>query len=156
MIKVLFVCLGNICRSPTAEGIFRKEVEDQGLAEHISVDSAGTSDWHIGGPPDRRSQQAANSRGIDLSLLKARQVSAQDFNDFDYVIAMDSSNFEKLRALCPKGTEGRLRMCLAYAPDWGLIDVPDPYYEGNFDGVFDMVGDACKGLLAEIRNTHNL
>ena len=156
MIQVLFVCLGNICRSPTAEGLFRKAVEDQGLAAAISVDSAGTSDWHIGGPPDARSQEIAKQRNIDLSTLRARQVTSNDFKTFDYVIAMDGSNYTKLLALCPKSHKDRLHMCLAFAPSVSVVDVPDPYYEGNFDPVFDMISVACQGLLADIRKTHSL
>lgn len=156
MIKVLFVCLGNICRSPTAEGIFRKRVENEGLSAAIDVDSAGTSDWHIGGPPDDRSQAAAEARNIDISGLRARQAKPDDFHTFDYVIAMDGSNFTKLSALAPAGQEHRLHMCLSFAPDIEIEDVPDPYYEGNFDKIFDLITQACDGLLADIRKTHSI
>lgn len=156
MIKVLFVCLGNICRSPTAEGIFRNLVADQGLDTAIAADSAGTSNWHIGDPPDSRSQAVAKSRGIDLGDLAARQATAGDFEDFDYIIAMDSSNLQKLRTICPPGQEHRLHLCLSFAPELGLGDVPDPYYNDGFDRVFDMLSAASRGLLAEIRKTHHL
>lgn len=156
MIRVLFVCLGNICRSPTAEGIFRKLVEDKDLAQSIDVDSAGTSDWHIGEPPDTRAQATALSRGINLATLQGRKVTSDDFRRFDYVIAMDSANHQKLLALCPPGQESRLRMCLSFAPETGLLDVPDPYYDDGFDRVFQMLEAASQGLLAEIRQTHAL
>lgn len=156
LIRVLFVCLGNICRSPTAEGIFRNLIDDAGLDGVIEVDSAGTSDWHIGGPPDERGQAVARSRGLDLSHLKARQVDSGDFLTFDYVIAMDSSNHKNLSALCPLGHEQRLRMCLSFVPGSRITDVPDPYYEDGFDDVFELLETAGRGLLAEIRTTHNL
>jgi len=156
VIKVVFVCLGNICRSPTAEGIFRKLVTDAGLSDLIEVDSAGTSNWHVGGPPDSRSTAVAKTRGIDLSTQKSRQFSADDFNTFDYVIAMDSSNHQNLSTLCPPGCEDRLRLCLSFAPSVQLTDVPDPYFEDGFDEVFDMIEVAGRGLLAEIRESHNL
>jgi protein-tyrosine phosphatase len=156
MIKVVFVCLGNICRSPTAEAIFQKLVDDAGLSNMIVVDSSGTSNWHVGGPPDNRSIATAKSRGIDMSMLKSRQAVSDDFNQFDYVIAMDHSNHQKLVAICPPGNESQLRMCLSFAPSIGLSEVPDPYYEDGFDAVFDMLEVAGRGLLAEIRDTHNL
>ena len=156
MIKVVFVCLGNICRSPTAEGVFRKLVDDAGLSHAIEVDSSGTSNWHVGGPPDQRSTAVAKTRGIDLTPLKSRQAVADDFTHFDYVIAMDRSNQQKLLSMCPPEHENRLRLCLSFAPSVGLTDVPDPYYEDGFDAVFDMIEIAGQGLLAEIRDTHNL
>ena len=156
MIRVVFVCLGNICRSPTAEGIFRKMVADAGLSDQIEVDSSGTSGWHNGDAPDSRSQAVARSRGIDLSGLKSRKARAEDFKTFDYVIAMDSSNFQNLKAMCPEGYEDRLHLCLSYAPGVGRVDVPDPYYEDGFDGVYDMIEEAGRGLLNEIREIHNL
>jgi len=156
VIRVVFVCLGNICRSPTAEGVFRQLVEQQGLSEHITADSSGTSGWHNGEPPDRRSQQSAMARGIDLSGLRSRQALPEDFHNFDYVLAMDSSNYDNLQAMCPPGHEDRLHMFMKFAPDQGRLDVPDPYYEDGFDGVFDMLDAASKGLLAEIRERHGL
>ena len=108
MIKVLFVCMGNICRSPTAEGVFSKLVRERGLVEHISIDSAGTHAYHVGEPPDARSARAASERGIDLSRQRARRVTVQDFQQFDYVLAMDSDNYTHLAALCPAGRETRL------------------------------------------------
>ena len=156
MIRVVFVCLGNICRSPTAEGVFRHLVEQQGLSEHIAADSSGTSGWHNGEPPDRRSQQSAMARGIDLSGLRSRKARPEDFHKFNYVLAMDSSNFDNLQAMCPPGYEDRLHMFMKFAPEFGRPDIPDPYYEDGFDGVFDMLEAASKRLLAEIRDRHGL
>jgi len=156
VIKVLFVCLCNICRSPRAEGIFKKLVDDAGLSNVIVGDSSGTSNWHEGSPPDKRSTAIAKSRGIDITMLKSRQTVADDFNQFNYIIAMDHSNHQKLMSICPVGRENRLRMCLSFAPSVSLIDVPDPYYEDGFDAVFDMIEIAGQGLLAEIQDTHNL
>ena len=156
MIKVLFVCLGNICRSPTAEGIFKKLIDDAELSNVIKVDSSGTSEWHEGGPPDKRSTAVAKSRGIDITMIKSRQAVVDDFNQFNYVIAMDRSNYEKLMLICPTGREDRLHMCLSFATSVGLTDVPDPYYDDGFDAVFDMIEIAGHGLLAEIKDTYNL
>jgi protein-tyrosine phosphatase len=156
LVKVLFVCLGNICRSPTAEGVFSALVEREGLTEQISADSAGVGSWHIGNPPDRRATAAALQRGIDLSLQRARQVKVADFQRFDYVIAMDAENHSALGGLCPAGEEDRLHMFLQFAPGLGIDDVPDPYYGGGngFEDVLDMVEAASSGLLADIRANH--
>ena len=155
MVSVLFVCLGNICRSPTAEGVFRHLVANEGLADRIRVDSAGMGSWHIGQPPDKRAQGAAWRRGIDLSKQRGRQAKPQDFERFDYVIAMDRANFASLKSICPKGHEGRLHMFLDFAPDVPENEVPDPYYggPGGFDVVLDMIEAASKGLLEDIRKT---
>jgi len=156
LVKVLFVCLGNICRSPTAEGVFKAMLEREGLSGHVTVDSAGVGSWHIGSPPDRRAQAAARQRGIDLSGQRARQAKADDFLRFDYVIAMDSETHRELSSLCPPGEKGRLHMFMAFAPHLGLADVPDPYYggDGGFDAVLDMIEAASAGLLADIRANH--
>ncbi len=156
MVKVLFVCLGNICRSPTAEGVFTALVEREGLSDRVTVDSAGVGSWHIGSPPDRRAQATARKRGIDLSGQRARQAKAHDFERFDYVIAMDSENRGHLSGLCPPGGEDRLYTFLEFAPQLGRTDVPDPYYggDGGFDAVFDMIEAASAGLLADIRANH--
>ena len=158
MVSVLFVCMGNICRSPTAQGVFARLVEDHGLADFIVIDSAGTHAYHIGEPPDARASAAAMNRGIDLSSQRARRVSPEDFERFDYVLAMDSDNYEILAASCPSGFESRLRLFLEFAPDLDAREVPDPYYGGTsgFERVLDMIEMASAGLLADIRQQHDL
>ena len=150
--RVLFVCLGNICRSPTAHGVFQALVEQRGLEQSISVDSCGTGDWHLGHSPDARATAEAKKRGYDLSPLKARQVSAGDFELFDYVLAMDNLNLADLRAMCPSTYGGRLALFLDYAPDTRISEVPDPYYGGDegFSQVLDLIESASDGLLQEI------
>ncbi len=155
-ISVVFVCMGNICRSPTAESVFRHYVESAGLAEHILIDSAGTHDYHIGDKPDARAQRAAQQRGYDMSRLRGRQVGEDDFQRFDYVLAMDSSNLAILQRITPPGSKTRARLFLEYARHHGEREVPDPYYGGEdgFERVLDMVEDAAQGLLQEIRRKH--
>ena len=144
MTSVLFVCLGNICRSPTAEGVFRHLLAQEGAAGMIRVDSAGTGAWHVGEAPDARAQAAALERGIDLSALRARQVSADDFRLFDHVLAMDDSNLTDLAALCPSPYRSRLRLLLDFAPHVEEREVPDPYFGGDdgFGHVLDQIGRA--------------
>jgi protein-tyrosine phosphatase len=156
MIRVLFVCLGNICRSPTAEGVFRDRVARAGLAHAIATDSAGTHDYHIGDPPDPRARAAARRRGVDISDLRGRQIARADFEHFHYVLAMDRSNLRNLSRLCPKGAESRLRLFLEFAPDGAPDEVPDPYYGGaeGFEHVLDLAEAAADGLLAHIREFH--
>ncbi len=153
MVKVLFVCMGNICRSPTAHGVFRELVRQEGLEDAIQIDSAGTHAYHVGNPPDQRAQATARNRGIDLSDLRARQVNPEDFERFDYVLAMDEENLAILRELCPPGREERLRLFLDFAPQRPEREVPDPYYGGpqGFEHVFDLVEEAARGLLEDIR-----
>ena len=152
--NVLFVCLGNICRSPTAEGVFRKLVEQENLAEQIHIDSAGTSAYHLGEPPDPRAQTAAQNRGIDISGLRGRQVTKKDFTRFDYILAMDDDNHAKLLRQCPPGEESRVRLFLELAPDAGRADVPDPYTSDadGFEIVLDLIERASHGLLQHIRS----
>ena len=152
LVNVLFVCLGNICRSPTAEGVFRHLVRAEGLDSAIRTDSAGTSGWHVGEPPDGRAQEAARRRGIDLSDLRGRQSAASDFEDFDYVLAMDKRNYAALAQLAPRGREDRLHMFLSFAPGVRETEVPDPYYGGDagFENVLDMIEAASRGLLDHI------
>lgn len=154
MIRVLFVCLGNICRSPTAHGVFRQMVENAGLADQVLVDSAGTAAWHIGKSPDQRSARHAALRGYDLSTLRARQAVADDFYQFDYVLAMDKENLLNLQQICPADAPVEPRLLLAdFAQSFNQLEVPDPYYGGDagFEQVLDLVEDACQGLLADIR-----
>ncbi|MDE2309669.1 MAG: low molecular weight phosphotyrosine protein phosphatase [Betaproteobacteria bacterium] len=155
-VSVLFVCMGNICRSPTAEAVFRACVEEAGLVRHILIDSAGTHDYHIGEPPDTRTQRAAQQRGYDMSALRGRQVGLPDFTRFDYVLAMDRANLAILQRLCPQPQRGRLGLFLEYASRHEEREVPDPYYGGadGFERVLDMVEDAAEGLLAHIREKH--
>lgn len=156
MTKVLFVCLGNICRSPTAEGVFRSLVESESLGEPILADSAGTHAYHSGEPPDPRAQAAAARRGIDLSRLRGRQAIAEDFHEFDYVVAMDRENYDYLHSICPPALKYKIRLFMEFAPDYPHDEVPDPYFGGvsGFDRVLDMIEDAAGGLLAEIRQRH--
>jgi len=151
-IRVLFVCMGNICRSPTAEGVFRKQVEAAGLAGQIEIDSAGTHAYHVGEPPDARAQAAARLRGVDLSLLRGRQAVAEDIRRFDYVLAMDEDNQENLLSICPGGLEDKVELFMEYASGHPR-EVPDPYFGGaaGFDRVLDMIEAASEGLLEDIR-----
>lgn len=153
MIRVLFVCMGNICRSPTAHGVFESLVQKKGLSHRIEVDSAGTHAYHMGEPPDARSQQVAKGRGVDLSGQRARRVQPDDFLHFDYLLAMDRDNFRELRRICPSGSENKLRLLMEFAPEYGIREVPDPYYggSGGFDQVFRMVEAAADGLLQTLR-----
>lgn len=145
-VRVLFVCLGNICRSPMAEGVFRALAAKRGL--DVEVDSAGTGAWHVGEPPDGRGQQAALRRGIDLSSLRGRQVSAGDFEHFDLILAMDDGNLVDLRQMVSGSARERARLFLEFAPECGRREVPDPYYggDGGFDDVLDLIEAASDGL----------
>lgn len=152
MIKVLFVCLGNICRSPTADGVFRKLVKEARLDNRITVDSAGTAAWHTGKKPDERTIKAAAKRGFDLSVLRARQVEVEDFDEFDFILAMDNSNLSDLQKLKPAHFTGHLGLLLDFSAQSAYREVPDPYY-GDGDGfelVLNLVEDAAQGLLQEI------
>lgn len=153
MVGILFVCTGNICRSPTAEGVFRALVAAQDLSDRVAVDSAGTGAWHAGEPPDERAQETALRHGIDISGQRARKVTRDDFTAFDLIMAMDRSHHHDLSRLCPRGQEHRIQMFLGYAPELGVLDMPDPYFGAGdgFEKVFDMVEACARGLLAEIR-----
>ncbi len=157
-VRVLFVCMGNICRSPTAEGAFRKLVETQNLADDIAIDSAGTISYHVGEAPDGRAQSAARQRDIDLSELRARQFQAQDYYDFDYIIAMDEDNLRNIRALDPGDGKAEVFLFLEFSDQYSEREVPDPYYGGNngFQRVLDMIEDASVGLLDRIRQQKGL
>jgi len=152
--RVLFVCMGNICRSPTAHGVFRQKVADAGLAEVIEVDSAGTHNFHPGSPPDRRSQAHAAKRGYDFSDLRARQIRGADFEHYDLILVMDAENLAAVGAACPSLHRGKIRRlteyCLRYI---GSYEVPDPYYGSaqEFERALDLVEDACDGLMQQLR-----
>ncbi|MGW8247349.1 MAG: low molecular weight protein-tyrosine-phosphatase [Acidiferrobacterales bacterium] len=158
MVKVLFVCLGNICRSPTAEGVFRKYVVEAGLSESIHIDSAGTHAYHIDEPPDRRAQETAARRGIDISGLRGRRATETDLDEFDYVLAMDRENLHNLLAISQDHQRERIKLFLEFAKELDEQEVPDPYYGGpsGFDRVMDMIEEASEGLLADIRQRHGL
>jgi protein-tyrosine phosphatase len=151
-IKVLMVCMGNICRSPTAEGVLIDKLHELGLQDRIKTDSAGTHDYHIGRPPDPRAQEAAMQRGYDLSGLRGRQVNVRDFDEFDYILAMDSDNYQSLLRQCPEHLKAKVRLFLSFSRRFNNQEVPDPYYGGKqgFDQVLDMVEDAADGLIAEL------
>ena len=154
-VKVLFVCMGNICRSPTAHGIFQSRVDAEGLGELILVDSAGTHSYHIGSPPDLRSQAVAKTRGIDLGGLSARRFIAEDFTEFDYLLGMDRSNLADMLAIKPENASAQVDLMLAYSEKFGQQEIPDPYFGNDgFDMVFDMIDDASHGLLRKIRAQH--
>lgn len=153
MTRVLFVCTGNICRSPTAEGIFRAAVAEAGLAASITADSAGTTGWHVGEAPDARAIAAAAARGIDISGLRARSIEAGDFHGFDMVLAMDRTHLRVIEAQAPAGAPAETRLFLDFAPEAGSSDVPDPYYGGadGFEHVLDLVEMGGRGLLGHLR-----
>jgi len=155
-IKVLFICMGNICRSPTAHGVFQALVEKEGMSDIIEVDSAGTHAYHEGEPPDSRAQETARRRGFDLSTQRARRAIREDFHVYDYIVAMDQDNFHHLYRLSPEGMEEKIQLLMDYAPSFRTREVPDPYYGGTagFERVFDMVEAAAEGLLNEIRQKH--
>ncbi len=153
MVKVLFVCMGNICRSPMAEGVFHKLVNEAGLDDRISIDSAGTHSYHVGDAPDQRAQATLLDQGIDISGLRGRQVADPDFKHFDYIVAMDTANLNNLKRRAPFNYQKKIRLMLSYSRKFPNLDVPDPYYGGaeGFDQVLKMVEDAGQGLLKEIQ-----
>ncbi len=153
-VRVLMVCLGNICRSPTAHAVFQQRIEKAGLAHAVQVDSAGTGDWHIGAAPDPRASAAAKKRGVDLDSLRARQVGPEDFDRFDYILAMDEANLRDLARLSPASHRHKLRLFLSFGST-AVTEVPDPYYGGDqgFEYVLDLVENASEGLLAHLLNT---
>lgn len=157
-ISVLFVCMGNICRSPTADAVFRHHVKSARLDHLIHIDSAGTHAYHIGEPPDRRSQQAALKRGYSMQGLRARRVTQEDFSRFQYILAMDHHNLEELQQDCPPQYNSRLGLFLQYSNQWDMHqEVPDPYYGGShgFERVLDLVENASQGLLSYILKNMN-
>lgn len=155
-VSVLFVCLGNICRSPSAEGVFRQVVENAGLAEKVQIDSCGTGGWHVGKAPDTRAQAAAAKRGIDISSLRARQVQQSDLADFDYVLVMDQQNLLDVQQIWERAGGTRPELFLHYGRSTHE-EVPDPYYGGDqgFETVLDLIHEASEGLLEQLRKTLN-
>lgn len=151
-VKILFVCMGNICRSPTAHGVFRHLVREAGLEPLIEIDSAGTHGYHVGEPPDDRACKTALARGVEIADLRARRAEPEDFVYYDLVLAMDQDNYHSLSRICPPGMERKLSLFLDFAPELRRREVPDPYYGGaqGFDQVFDMVEAAARGLLDDI------
>ena len=152
-IRVLFVCTGNICRSPSAEGVFKQRVAAAGLADRITAASAGTHDYHIGDMPDPRAQEAAARRGYDISKLRGRLVIRRDFTEFDYVLAMDQLNMKLLARLCPPEHRHKLKLLMEFADGATTREVPDPYYGSteDFEQVLDLLEAASEGLLAHVR-----
>jgi len=151
-IRVLMVCLGNICRSPTAEAMLRKKVHDAGLDGRIEVDSAGTADYHVDSPPDRRAIAHGERRGLSMKHLRGRQVGPADFERFDLVLAMDEDNLAQLRRIRPAASRAKLALLMAYAPRAGSRVVPDPYYGGadGFETVLDLCDAAADGVIADV------
>jgi protein-tyrosine phosphatase len=154
MVRVLFVCLGNICRSPLAQGVFEVVLRREGLENEVFVDSAGTGSWHVGSPPDDRAQSSALARGLDLSAQRARRISPDDCEEFDYVLTMDEQNYRMVSSLC--SGRAMVRPFLDIAPHSPVREVPDPYGSGPdaFEHVLDLVEEASEGLLGDIRHRH--
>lgn len=152
-ISVLFVCMGNICRSPTVEAVFRELLEREAPTLRVAIDSAGTHDYHVGDPPDPRTQRAARRRGLELDALRARQLEAADFERFDYVLVMDQRNLADARAIAPERHRAQLKLFLEFAPELELREMPDPYYGGaaGFEQVLDLAEAGARGLLEELR-----
>ncbi|MEH7525267.1 low molecular weight protein-tyrosine-phosphatase [Bacillus sp. JJ1503] len=156
MINVLFVCLGNICRSPMAEAMFRDLVKREGLEHTIHVDSAGTGDWHIGQPPHEGTRKILEKYNIPAAGLKARQFQTNDFQDFNYIIAMDASNVQNIEKLKSQETDARVIKLLDLVQEATDKNVPDPYFTGNFEEVYELIGKGCEQLLKELRKDHNI
>lgn len=154
-VRVLFVCMGNICRSPTAQAVLHRRLEEAGLLGRVEVDSCGTGDWHVGNQPDPRAMEAGLRRGYDLSSLRARQIQASDLEQFDYVLTMDRDNQRRVASLASDTSKAQPELFLSYATHHREDEVPDPYYgEGDgFERVLDLIEDACDGLIRDIRET---
>lgn len=154
MVRILFVCLGNICRSPMAEAVFRHQVAEAGLAEQVHIDSAGTGDWHIGKKPHKGTRDMLDKHGISYEGLTARQVTKKDLDEFDYIVAMDQHNVNDLIAL--GANPDKVHRMLDFYPECGLSDVPDPYYTGEFDKVYDLIHQSCSRFLEYVREKEGL
>jgi protein-tyrosine phosphatase len=148
MIRVLFVCLGNICRSPMAEAVFRHKVKATGLEAEITIDSAGTGDWHIGAKPHEGTRRILDQYQISYENMQARQIKAEDFDSFDVIVAMDASNVSNMQVIAGTGKVVTIHKLLDFFPEHGISDVPDPYFTGNFQEVYDMIDRSCDQLLA--------
>ena len=155
-IKVLMVCTGNICRSPTADGVLRHKLAEAGLAGRVAVDSVGTMDYHVGDPPDSRAIERARLRGYDLTALRARQLSRADFEDFDLILCMDRGHLDRLGRLCPEHRRDRLRLFMDFAPDGLPAEVPDPYYGGlaDYDYALDLIEPGVAGLIEALQRDY--
>ena len=153
-IRVLMVCLGNICRSPTAEAMLRGKVHEAGLDDRVEVDSAGTADYHVDSPPDRRAIAHGERRGLAMQHLRGRQVERADFDRFDFILAMDEDNFANLQRIRPAGSRAKVALLMSFAPRAGVREVPDPYYGGaeDFEHVLDLSAAAADGFIASLRS----
>lgn len=156
MVRVLFVCLGNICRSPMAEAVFRGKVEEAKLNDQFEIDSAGTGDWHIGKPPHEGTRNILDQYKIDYSGMKARKVTKSDLQNYHYIIAMDAENVGTLNAMAKHEQTGEIARLLDFLPESDVVDVPDPYYTGNFEEVYELVNKSCEKLLSYICQRENL
>ena len=150
--RILFVCMGNICRSPTAEGLLIEKVNTENVSQNFEIDSCGTHEYHLGHPPDSRSQEAAAKRGIDLSNLRSRKIKASDFEYYDLILAMDNLNRDNLMRLCPDEYKYKIKLMLDYLPEYLFDEVPDPYYgrERGFEDVLDILEEAIEALYEDI------
>jgi protein-tyrosine phosphatase len=155
--KVIFICMGNICRSPSAQGVFEKHLTKNGLQENFVIDSAGTHSYHVGGSPDSRSSQVALDRGIDIQNQKARKISQEDCEEFDYIVVMDHANHMNVKMICPKQHQHKIHKIMRFSPSAKYTEVPDPYYggESGFELVLDLLENASIGLLKHIQLTHD-
>lgn len=153
-VKVMFVCMGNICRSPSAEAVFHYNIQTSGLKDYVEVASSGTHDYHVGGPADARSHQAALGRGIDMTSHRAQHFKKEHFEQYDYILVMDRSNYDHVMRMCPNGFQDKVHYFLDFAPQLKVKEVPDPYHGGpeGFENVLDLIEAASAGLMSEIRD----